>query len=257
MPNALRRLAHGILASTVYPVGSIARIRRGPARGFRYRVFRDYGIAPIFGLWEPAAQRWFVQLVRPGSTAYDVGANYGIHTLVLARSVGAEGRVIAFEPDPEVAASLRECVSLNQLDQVQIIEQALGAQSGVAAFEFAGHKGGGHLAPAGAGGQLRVKTSTLDEFVYRDGGPPPDFIKMDIEGGEADALEHGERVLSERRPKLLIELHSPDQDLRVGRVLARLGYRVVRAENGEPIKHLDRGWPDPDGMHGVVVALPE
>ena len=70
-----------------------------------------------------------------GSVAYDVGANIGIHTLLLSRLVGQTGQVYAFEPIPALYNRLRENVRLNpSLVAARPIQLALGDQSGTAAF---------------------------------------------------------------------------------------------------------------------------
>ena len=162
--DLVRRVARGILGRTFYRVGRVATIRVGPARGLCYRIFADYGLGPIFGRWEPAAQRWLVELVQPGMVAYDIGANYGIHTLLLARRAGDSGRVYAFEPDAEIGAALREAVQLNRFANVQIIPAAVAEASGSALFQRGAHAGAGHLSDQDAGRTTRVETIALDDI---------------------------------------------------------------------------------------------
>ena len=55
----------------------------------------------------------------------------------------------------------------------------------------------------------------------------PDFIKLDIEGGEVDALRSAERILSERHPALIVEVHSVDLEREAARLLTEQGYRPL------------------------------
>ena len=70
--------------------------------------------------------------------------------------------------------------------------------------------------------------------IYRDGNPPPDVIKMDIEGGEVLALKGMKRLLSETHPLILLELHGPEA--------ARISWKILTAA-GYQIYHMRRGYP--------------
>src|SRR5262245_9685516 len=112
MQNALRTLCR----ATFWPDGAVRRILVGPSSGLRYRLFPEWGLAPIFGRWEPALQRLFVQMIEPGDVAYDVGGNYGIHSLLMARLVGPTGTVCTFEPHPAIHEACAENIRLNRLE---------------------------------------------------------------------------------------------------------------------------------------------
>jgi hypothetical protein len=66
----------------------------------------------------------------------------------------------------------------------------------------------------------------LDAWAF-SGGFVPDFIKIDIEGGEVDALHSAERILRERHPSLLVEVHSEELERQAGAMLVGLGYRPL------------------------------
>lgn len=95
------------LRRTFWPDGAIRTILVGPSKGLAYRLYPNYGLAPIFGRLEPKLQRLLLRLLKPDDVAYDVGANYGIHTLLMARLVGKMGTVCAFEPHPRIFAPVR------------------------------------------------------------------------------------------------------------------------------------------------------
>src|SRR5215469_9229339 len=96
----IRSAVGGWARSTLYPVGAVRRVLWGPCRGLRYRIFPGYGHAYLFGGWEPKSMQAMLHYVKAGTIAYDLGANYGMHTLLLAKLVGPSGRVYAFEPNP-------------------------------------------------------------------------------------------------------------------------------------------------------------
>jgi hypothetical protein len=106
-----------------------------------------------------------------------------------------------------------------------------GACAGTAEFSV-GRSGDptGHFANGEAGKQnLKVTVTTLDRAMERFGRP--DFIKMDIEGAEVEALAGAERVLKEARPTMLIELHGPDCERGVRRILSEQGYGFFDLRN--------------------------
>lgn len=261
---SMRKLAHSsavrkLLTSTLFPVGSVRTVFLGPCRGVRYRIFPGFGHAYLYGGWEPKSTKLMVQYVKPGGIAYDLGANYGMHTLLLAKLVGPTGRVYAFEPNPEVLSALDEALELNHFTTATTVQRAISDEVGKAVFDRADHRGAGHLVTAAtvpSGLTFDVETTTLDQFVFTDGNAPPDFIKVDIEGAESVALRGGLQVLARYRPILLIELHNPAEDRAVGRILKNLGYRATRVESGDFVQDMESGWPDPCGMWGSVLALP-
>jgi FkbM family methyltransferase len=195
--------------------------------------------------------RVMTRLLDPGSVAYDVGANYGMHTLLMARLVGSTGRVFAFEPVPEIFAALSGNIKLNNFGNTSAVQVAVADRAGSFGFETTQSTATGHLSDSEA---HVVQTTTLDDFVLESGNPAPTFIKIDVEGAETRVLEGGMRVLRQFRPDLLIELHTPEQDRGVGRILRELDYHVTRPTTGESVANLDTGWPDPNGVWGTVLA---
>jgi FkbM family methyltransferase len=243
----------------VFPTGAVRRVLWGPCRGMRYRIFPAYGHAYLYGGWERKSMELMAQYVKPGSVAYDLGANYGMHTLFLAKLVGISGRVYAFEPNPEIFSALNEQLSLNDFHVVNTVLTAVADEVGTACFDRAQHRGAGHLVPATAvssGTTFHVRTTTLDKFVFQDHNAPPDFVKVDIEGAESAALRGGLGVIAQHRPIFMIELHSPMEDRAVGTILKSFGYTAIRVQNGQAVENMESGWPDSNGMWGTVIAHP-
>jgi FkbM family methyltransferase len=248
------------LSRTLYRPGSTATIMFGPSRGLRYRVFPEFGLAPIYGGWEPEAQRLMAQHIGRGGVVYDLGANRGIHAILFCRLVGPGGHVYAFEPLPEILTELEHNLALNGFSNATSVPLAVTDRSGYQQFDRAHHTGAGFVVQSQAGHAvgLEIQTTTLDDFVYERGNRPPTFIKVDIEGGEGAALAGARRLLEQARPTVLVDLHSPDQDLAVGNILADLGYRAARTTSpDQPIRNLRASWPDPDGLWGQILAIPE
>ncbi len=247
-----------LLSRTVWREGTVRTILAGPCKGLRYRIFPEFGLSPLYGGWEQDAQRLMVEHICPKSVAYDIGANYGIHVLLMSRLVTGAGRVFAFEPVPQIAEQLQGNVSLNQFSNVTCVRMAVDDHNGTEAFHGGHHDGAGHLAAAGStvGEKLVVETTTLDDFVFERNNHPPDFIKIDVEGAESRVLSGGKRVLQTSRPVLLVDLHNPEQDVAVGCLLSEHSYEAYRTEDGSRVADLGKGWPEPDGLWGQIIAFP-
>jgi FkbM family methyltransferase len=197
-------------------------VLQGPLRGASW-VVGAHTHGCWLGSYELDKQHRFATLVRGGDVVYDVGANAGFYTLLAARLVGHGGRVVAFEPLPRNLSHLREHVRINRLDNVQVLDVAVAARPGHARFHFGGGAAQGALADAG---ELEVRTTSLDALVAASLAPPPTLIKMDIEGGELEALRGAHAVLSAHRPVLLLATHGPAVHAACLALLREHGYRV-------------------------------
>src|SRR5262249_8110381 len=156
----------------------------------------------------------------------DIGANAGFYTILLSRLVGEQGSVHAFEPLDRNIRYLRRHVALNRVTNVRIHGVAVGRANGVASFDPGLHPSMGRMVKRPANGSVTVPVICLDDFVYGEGQPPPDFVKMDIEGGEGDALAGMRRVLADKRPTVFIAVHGNDQWSSCRRLLGEAGYSI-------------------------------
>jgi FkbM family methyltransferase len=198
---------------------------------------KDYWL----GTYEPDLQTCAAELVRPGMRVFDVGANIGYISLLLARRVGEAGRVIAFEALPANQERLSANLALNpEGRRVELVRAAVVDAVRPVRFLVAG-SGGMGKAEGSAGRKnvayaetLEVPGLSLDDFVFNQGQPAPDLIKMDIEGGEVLALPGMARLLAERRPVLLLELHGPESLDAAWAAFSAAGYRICRMEPGCP-----------------------
>ena len=135
------------------------------------------------------------KLVRPGMQVVDVGANIGLYSLLLARLVEPGGSVLAFEPEPNLFAVLRENCASNHATNVTPCPCALGRTNGLATFHrSAFNSGDNRLGNASmAHDPVEVRVERFDDL-YPDSRP--DFVKIDVQGHEFAALAGMERALS-------------------------------------------------------------
>lgn len=199
---------------------------------------KDYWL----GTYETNLQAAIQQMVKPGMIAYDVGANIGYVSLLLARVVGETGKVIAFEALPANIERLRANITLNGLEQrqrVQIVHAAVTTQPGP--VRFLTHASTGMGKAEGSAGRdddheqkITIPGVSLDDFVYEQDNPPPQVVKIDIEGGEVLALPGMRRVLAEARPLIFLELHGERAARVAWETLTGAGYRLCRMKPGCP-----------------------
>jgi FkbM family methyltransferase len=166
----------------------------------------------VFGTHEPEIMRLLSELVKPGWTAIDVGANIGYSTLLLAKCVGAGGQVIAFEPLSENFAILQENISLNEHSNVTAENLAVMSCPGRIALRSATPGALTWVASvdieqAAAVESQDVEAISLDEYVRRKRIGKVDFVKIDVEGAEGAVIDGMTETLKRDKPVLLVELH--------------------------------------------------
>ena len=205
-----------------------AQVENGRAAGIWLRLNPRTGLDVLRGAGEPEVQDALLRYLRPGMTFYDLGANIGFFSLLGARLVGEQGRVVAFEADPEVAARLREHVERNKFQSVTIAEKAVWSEGSKVFFErvdpaTSPDRGLGHVAATASANTIEIEAVSLDDFA-RICGAEPDFIKCDVEGAELEVFHGAHRLLSEKRPAILCEIHSEDNRRALLAELAGLRY---------------------------------
>jgi FkbM family methyltransferase len=195
--------------------------------------------------YESATTHALRGLVRRGDIAYDIGANMGFYSVQLARLVGAEGHVYAIEANPVCVYFLDVNLALNGLANVEVLPVAILDRRGSCAFTVNYHNslvGGRHRTTfPKAGHRVTVAAIGLDELIDEHGLPPPDFVKMDIEGAETAAVPGMMHTLAARRPTLLIELHGRAAAVETLGRLAGAGYRYAETASG-------REFPDAEAL---------
>ncbi len=254
--NLLKQLAKKLY---FYP-GAIRRIRVGPLRGMIFRVNGVTGLSPWYSGVERDHQRAFRKLVRAGDVVIDMGANWGLHTLYLSRLVGREGMVVAVEPFPPAVAELEWHIRANGCSNVKVLPVAISHADGDEAFVLGGSACTGKLLAvlSGSGNHestISVTTRTLDSLVEELQIARLKLVKIDVEGAEGKVLLGSQRAVERHHPYFVIDLHGPEADVSVARLLTSWGYEICRL-SGPPILRTDVGWPDPAGVWGSIVAAP-
>lgn len=150
---------------------------------------------------------------QDGDYVIDAGGCWGDTALYFANTVGEEGRIYSFEFAPDNLEVFRRNLDLNPYlsGRVKIVERALWDKS-AKIFTYSPGGPATHLRDA-QGSFAQVSTLCIDDFVREQSLPRVDFIKMDIEGAELNALKGAEATICAFRPRLAIAMYHKPEDL--------------------------------------------
>jgi FkbM family methyltransferase len=168
---------------------------------------------------EAGSMQFFRDLISPGDIVLEAGGHIGYLSMYFAQLCGQTGRVIVFEPSPENLSYLRRNTA--HLPQVAAVDLAVGSSNGprdlfieditgqnnsfYSDYDIfkknsiaAGYKGEGYHA-------IRVQVITIDDYC-RENNMHVDFVKIDIEGAELEALEGMEHTTEQQKPRFMVEV---------------------------------------------------
>lgn len=152
--------------------------------------------------YEPIGTMVLEREINKGDVVLDLGAHIGYYTLLTAELVGNRGKVFAFEPGPDNFALLEKNVAANGYKNVILTAKAVSDKSGEIKLFLAEESSVSHrIGDPGDGRKtIYVEAITIDDF-FQDYNGKVNFIKMDIEGAEAKALQ-GMRGLLRKNKKI-------------------------------------------------------
>ena len=168
------------------------------------------------GTFEPAMRELITRTVHDGDTCIDIGAQKGYVSLTLAKAVGSEGRVLAFEPDKRAAAKLAANINRANQSAIEVFHCALGDREGSCTFVLSKVLGWSSrfpndLAKTAIEDTVEVKVNSLDEMIARkEIAIDPNrlsFIKIDAEGSEPLILKGMSGLLSTAKSVLFMEVN--------------------------------------------------
>jgi FkbM family methyltransferase len=167
------------------------------------KTLREYTTRAKSVAKEPATVAWIEREAKKRGVFYDVGANIGAYSLI-AGTLGFD--VLAFEPASYNTETLEENIALNKISRVRVLPVALGSQTKLGEFTvmdatsgssrgFYNEAGEFHLSTEGAVTRT-VMVLTMDACIELFGLPPPNLLKIDVDGGEIEVIEGAKRTLS-------------------------------------------------------------
>ncbi|RAU22502.1 FkbM family methyltransferase [Paramagnetospirillum kuznetsovii] len=166
----------------------------------------------------------FRQLLRPGDTVVEAGANMGALTVPIARLVGNSGRVLALEPQRSIHGLLTTNLTLNGLSQVWVERVALGDRAGEIKVPLVPLDAAANFGGIALGGETGESCSlrTLDSFQLKS----LRLLKADVEGAECEVIAGAVDTISRLRPVLYVENDRPDRSAALIKCILDLDYRL-------------------------------
>ena len=163
---------------------------------------------PLYAAWK-ALSDWreralLRQIIQPGMTVVDVGANIGIYTRFFSRLAGGSGRVHAFEPASSNFKRLQE--NVGRLANVSLSHAAIGDHSGTIRLYVSDELNVDHRTFDSGDGRKEIDVPVMSLDDYFVAGQRVDIIKIDVQGYELSVLQGARRVLKENHDiKVLME----------------------------------------------------
>lgn len=211
------KLRFGLSKLPVFPVRYTLRADGG--RVFRFRwskviPFMDPEKGAfnfdLYG-WDVRELKFLCRYLQPGMHCLDIGAHHGLYSILAAQLVAPGGKVVAIEPAPQVFRRLQWHLRLNRCRAVKALATAVGPTEGEAVLHMPS-RGVDTVSSLRRGAmaetrtqEVKVSLRTLDDIVTRELGGVVDFVKLDVEGAEMDALDGSVATFSQRRSLWMFE----------------------------------------------------
>ncbi|MDX8386779.1 MAG: FkbM family methyltransferase [Gallionella sp.] len=178
-----------------------------------------------YGEFSEGEAALFQQLLRQGDVVVEAGANFGAHTVAMAKMVGEQGNIIAFEPQRLVYQTMVANVALNSLTNVITLQAGLGAYPGSIKIPVLnpakGHNFGGFSIGSHSDGE-EVPVKTIDSLNLSRCR----LIKADVEGMECDVLEGARDTITKLKPMLYVENDRAEHSPQLIALIQSFGYRL-------------------------------
>lgn len=185
--------------------------------------------------WFEDELRFLRRVVEPGQQVIDIGANYGVYALSLAKAVGDQGRVWAFEPATATAALLARSATVNGFAQLTVRQAAVSSEAGTASLALQASPELNALLRGQLhdGASESVPVVTLDQEMVSHGWQGIDLIKIDAAGEELRILTGARQLLTDMSPLVMYEARAEGAlDRDVARAFAAQGYASYRLVPG-------------------------
>lgn len=202
----------------------VKRCRRGPMMYLSTDKYMGRSL-DLYGESSELEFELFAQCLKPGMVVVDVGAHIGTHTVFFAQAVGPQGAVVSVEPQRFIHQILCANIALNALQNVLTYQAAFGEEPGSIAvlplnYGVENNFGGLELGKGHKG--YSVPVMTLDSLAL----PQCHFVKIDVEGMEANVLRGARATLGRHRPLLYVENDRQDKSAALIALLFELDYRL-------------------------------
>jgi len=194
--------------------------------------------------YEPHVTAVFRDRLRPGMHVLDIGANIGYYTMLSASLVRSSGSVTAIEPNPNSVRLLEASRRANSFDNVAVLQVAAGRELGLLVMH--GSYGNVMTSAAPAEANALINSTTVPSFKVDDLIPRDkniDFLKIDVEGAEYNALLGASELIKRCHPTIVSEFSPTTMPGISGvdgrgylRFLLDFGYTIAVIEEGGALR---------------------
>jgi FkbM family methyltransferase len=167
----------------------------------------------VYDNFENTNRKFWDDLIKPGMTVFDIGANWGVYSVAAKRLLGSDGNLVSFEPNKNEYSKLNKNLSLNKggMSHVTLVNSAVGDSDGSAIFymppEYKGAYGSlGRPKIDEDCEAIEVKITKLDSYINENSISALDVIKIDVEGAEIKVLTGAIETLKKFSPVILMEV---------------------------------------------------
>jgi len=198
-----------------------------------------------FGTYEPGTLHVMQKCLKEGDVFFDIGSNIGIMSLFASQLVGKQGKIFAFEPDPDTFAILQDNLNLNENDRVQPQNLALGDSNGTASLfqNISVNRGASSLISSQENSNIvTVNTERPDDFILRNELGNIKLLKIDVEGWEFEVLKGAKQLLSKEDGPIVIFECSDNVSVPRGKIyqtyqyiLSVNNYQVFKLKHGKEV----------------------
>jgi FkbM family methyltransferase len=184
--------------------------------------------------WFEKETAFVARWLRPGMTCIDIGANLGVYSLPIARLVGPEGQVFAYEPAAETCRLLAISKAKNGADNLHIIAAALSDGERLGHLVLATSSELNTLDGSGPGESVQITSLDAEEKTRNWGGI--DFIKIDAEGEEERILAGAGSFFAKQSPLVMFEVRAvAKQNEDLPSAFVAMGFGLYRLLAGAPV----------------------
>lgn len=223
----------------------------------------DFYVAVMVRDWEPEVIETIKAVLKPSDVFYDIGANAGYFTIEATAAFGGELDVRAFEPQPSLARAAAVSAKMNHFSGVHVYELLLGDKQSEVQFYVPAH--GVHASLIAREKPVQIYSrdmTTIDEQVAGRSIPPPDVIKIDVEGAELLVFRGARRTIESAQPYIIFEADANME--RFGHTLtdlvdclrADVPYKFMRIREDGGLQAVDDNSIATSAPVGNLIALP-
>ncbi len=206
--TTIKNIIYSILDLVSFNKGISRKINnydiRFPAKWFRY-FEADY---------EKENIAFLTKVCKKDMTIIDIGAHLGLMSVIMAKLIGNNGKVLSYEPTPKTFILFKKIISLNKFTNVIIpYNMAISNFKGLVDFFVDENEGSNANSLVGRKDKNRVsekiQVNTLDNIIIDLKLQKLDLIKIDAEGSELDVLNGAVNTISKFKPIIILALHPP------------------------------------------------